>query len=138
MLALHFAVLMEMCIGDQQYVTLLFYLDDICVFAENADDMLDRVELVFQRLKSFNLKVKPKKSFYFQDEVNFLGHILSAKGMSPNPEKVEKVKNWPIPTNPKEVHFFCRSCLVLSAVYTKLRQMGRTTTRSHYTSQHHR
>ena len=101
-----FCRLMEMCIGDQQYVTLLFYLDDICVFAENADDMLDRVELVFQRLKSFNLKVKPKKSFYFQDEVNFLGHILSAKGMSPNPEKVEKVKNWPIPTNPKEVHSF--------------------------------
>ena len=101
-----FCRLMEMCIGDQQYVTLLFYLDDICVFAENADDMLDRVELVFQRLKSFNLKVKPKKSFYFQDEVNFLGHILSAKGVSPNPEKVEKVKNWPIPTNPKEVHSF--------------------------------
>ena len=101
-----FCRLMEMCIGDQQYVTLLFYLDDICVFAENADNMLDRVELVFQRLKSFNLKIKPKKSFYFQDEVNFLGHILSAKGMSPNPEKVEKVKNWPIPTNPKEVHSF--------------------------------
>ena len=101
-----FCRLMEMCIGDQQYVTLLFCLDDICVFAENADDMLDRVELVFQRLKSFNLKVKPKKSFYFQDEVNFLWHILSAKGMSPNPEKVEKVKNWPIPTNPKEVHSF--------------------------------
>ena len=34
-----FCRLMEMCIGDQQYVTLLFYLDDICVFAENADDM---------------------------------------------------------------------------------------------------
>ena len=101
-----FCRLMEMCIGDQQYVTLLFYLDDICVFAENADDMLDRVELVFQRLKSFNLKVKPKKSFYFQDEVYFLWHILSAKGVSPNPEKVEKVKNWPIPINPKEVHSF--------------------------------
>ena len=56
-----FCHLMEMCIGDQQYVTLLFYLDDIWVFAENADDMLDRVELVFQRLKSFNLKVNLKK-----------------------------------------------------------------------------
>ena len=29
--------LMEMCIGDQQYITLLFYLDDICVFAKTAD-----------------------------------------------------------------------------------------------------
>ena len=32
-----FCHLMEMCIGNQQYVTLLFYLDDICVFAETAD-----------------------------------------------------------------------------------------------------
>ena len=27
-----FCCLMEMCLGDQQYLTLLFYLDDICVF----------------------------------------------------------------------------------------------------------
>ena len=73
---------------------------------KNVDDMLDRVELVFQWLKAFNLKVKPKKSFFFQDEVNFLRHILSAKGVSPNPQKMEKVKNWPIPTNPKEEHSF--------------------------------
>ena len=36
-----FCHLMEMCIMDQQYITLLFYLDDICVFAETADQMLD-------------------------------------------------------------------------------------------------
>ena len=34
-----FCHLMEMCIEDQQYVTLLFYLDDICVFAETADQI---------------------------------------------------------------------------------------------------
>ena len=95
-----------MCIGDQQYVTLLFYLDDICVFAETTDQMLDRVQLVFTHLKEFNLKIKPKKSYFFQTEVGFLGHVLSKKGVSPNPEKVKKVKNWPVPKNPKEVHSF--------------------------------
>ena len=49
-----FCRLMEMCIGDQQYVTLLFYLDDICIFAEMADQMLERIELVFSHLKEFN------------------------------------------------------------------------------------
>ena len=39
-----FCRLMEMCIGDQQYVTLLFYLDDICLFAESTDQMLNRIE----------------------------------------------------------------------------------------------
>ena len=101
-----FCRLMEMCIGDQQYITLLFYLDDICVFAETADQMLDRIQFTFGRLKEFSLKIKPKKSFFFQAEVNFLGHILSQRGVSPNPEKVAKIKDWPVPKTSKEVHSF--------------------------------
>ena len=101
-----FCRLMEMVIGDQQFVTLLFYLDDICIFANSADQMLDRIELVFSRLKQYQLKIKPKKSFFFQMEVSFLGHILSAKGISPNPKKVDKVRDWPIPKTSKEVHSF--------------------------------
>ena len=97
---------MEMCIGDQQYVMLLFYLDNICIFAETADQMLDRIELVFTHLKEFNLKIKPKKSHFFQTSVTFLGHILSANGVSPNREKVTKIKDWPTPKTPKEVHSF--------------------------------
>ena len=61
-----FCRLMEMCIGDQQYVTLLFYLDDLCIFVETADQMLHHIEFVFSRLKEFNLKIKPKKSHFFQ------------------------------------------------------------------------
>ena len=101
-----FCRLMEMCIGDQQYIMLPFYLDDICIFAETADQMLDHIELVFSRLKEFNLKIKPKKSHFFQTSVTFLGHILSADGVSPNPEKVAKIKDWPTPKTPKEVHSF--------------------------------
>ena len=66
-----FCCLMEMCIGDQQYVTLLFYLDDICVFAESADQMLDHIELVFSRLQEYHLKIKLKKSYFFQTSVTF-------------------------------------------------------------------
>ena len=101
-----FCRLMEMVIGDQQFVTLLFYLDDICIFANSADQMLDRIGLVFSRLKQYQLKIKPKKSFFFQTEVSFLGHVLSAKGISPNPEKVDKVRDWPVPKTSKEVHSF--------------------------------
>ena len=38
-----FCRLMEMCLGDQQYLTLLFYLDDICIFGSSVDEMLDRI-----------------------------------------------------------------------------------------------
>ena len=101
-----FCRLMEMCLGDQQYLTLLFYLDDICIFSSSVDEMLNRVEMVLERLQDFNLKIKPKKSFFFQSKVLFLGHILSKDGISPNPDKIQKVKDWPVPTNAKEVHSF--------------------------------
>ena len=68
--------------------------------------MLDRIVLVFGQLKEFNLKIKPKKSFFFQSSVLFLGHQLSKDGILPNPEKVNKVKDWPILKNAKEVHSF--------------------------------
>ena len=66
-----FCRLMEMCIGDQQYVMLLFYLDGICIFTEKADQMLDHIELVFSHLKEFNLKIKPKKSHFFKQALLF-------------------------------------------------------------------
>ena len=70
-----FCRLMEMVIGDLQFLTLLFYLDNICIFANSADQMLDRIKLVFSRLKQYQLKIKPKESFFFQTEVSFLGHM---------------------------------------------------------------
>ena len=71
-----FCHLMEMCLGDQQYLMLLFYLDDICIFSSSIDEMLDRIAMVLYHLKEFNLKIKPKKLFFFQSNVLFLGHIM--------------------------------------------------------------
>ena len=78
--------------------------------------MLDQTELVFSRLKQYQLKIKPKKSFFFQTDVSFLGHVLSAKGISPNPKKVDKVWDWPIPKTSKEVHSF----VSLASYYCRL------------------
>ena len=36
----------------------------------------------------------------------FLGHVLSADGISANPEKVDKVRDWLVPSNAKELHLF--------------------------------
>ena len=94
-----FCCLMEMCLGNQQYIT-LFYLNDICVFSSMV------VGLVLYCLKEFNLKINPKKTYFFQSSVIFLGHVLSKDGISPNPEKVDKVRNWPVPKSMKEVHSF--------------------------------
>ena len=61
----HFCHLMEMCLGDQQFLTLLLYLDAICVFAANIDEMLVHIELVFKHLEEFNSKIKLKNAISF-------------------------------------------------------------------------
>ena len=81
-----FCCLMEVCWGDQQFLTLLLYLDDICIFATNVDEMLDQIEMVFRRLKDSNLKIKPKKCHFSQCSVVFMRYVLSVDGISVNPE----------------------------------------------------
>ena len=101
-----FCHLMEMCLGDQLFVMLLLYLDDICVFVASIDEMLDQIELVFSRLKEFNPKLKPKKCHFFQQRIVFLGCVLSACGISTNLQKVDAVKYWPVPRSAKELYSF--------------------------------
>ena len=79
---------------------------NFCVFAAHIK------EKVFKRLKAFNLKIKPNKCHFFQHSVVFLGHALSADGISANPEKDDKVKNR---TVPKGNTFFPRVGIRLSA-----------------------
>ena len=59
-----FCCLMEQCLGDHQFVTLLLYLDDICIFLPTIGDVLGCIHLVFDRLKQLNLKIKPRSAHF--------------------------------------------------------------------------
>ena len=96
---------MKQCLGNQQLITLLLYLYNICIFAQDVSTMLDWIELIFNQLKPLNLKIKPKKC-YFQASMSFLGHIMSVNGISVNCKKVGKVRDRPVPKNAKELHSF--------------------------------
>ena len=108
-----FCHLMEMCLVEQQFLTLLLYLDNISDFAVSIDKMLDRIQFVFERLEAFNLKIKPPKSHLFQCSVLFLGHVLSAEGISTNSEESEECPELPVPTSTQELH----SLLGLASYY---------------------
>jgi hypothetical protein len=68
--------------------------------------MLERLSQVFNRLRAANLKLKPSKCFLFRERVAYLGHIVSAKGVAPDPQKIQKVTEWPAPQNVSEVRQF--------------------------------
>ena len=97
---------MEQCLDNQQAASLLLYLDNIFILSPDVRAMLELIELVFSWMKAFNLKIKQKKCYFFQTSMIFLGHVLSADGISANPEKVEKVRNWLVLKITKELHSF--------------------------------
>ena len=70
----------------------LCYLDDIIIIGRTFEEALENLQLVFQRLREANLKLKPKKCFLFQPKVTYLGHVGSESGISCDPAKIEAVE----------------------------------------------
>ena len=99
----------KVLIGLHSHI-LIVYLDDIVIYSSSFEQGLERLELVFTRLRTANLKLKAKKCNLFKKEVIFLGHKISEKGIETDPAKVEAVQNWPTPTNVTELRSFVGLC----------------------------
>ena len=101
-----FQRLMEACLGDENFESLVLYLDDILVFSSTIEEHIERLDVVFTKLKAHGLKIKPSKCNFFRKEVKYLGHVVSEDGVSTDPAKTEAIKNWPKPTTEKELRSF--------------------------------
>ena len=84
----------------------LVYMDDIIVFSTSLQEHLENLAKIFICLKRFNMKVQLDKSEFLHKEVAFLGHLVTSEGVKPNPDKIEIIKNWPLPKNEKELRGF--------------------------------
>ena len=75
------------------------YIDDILIFSETEEDHIKHVRTILEVLKRERLFAKPKKCKFQQTEVQFLGHVVTATGIKPDPSKVFVVKDWPQPAD---------------------------------------
>lgn len=98
--------LMEECLGDYNMTICVIYIDDLIVFADTFEEHLRRLDLILTRLHECKLKLSPEKCYFIQSRVSFLGHVVSEDGIETDPAKIEKVKNWPTPSNPDELRSF--------------------------------
>ena len=82
------------------------YLDDIIIYSRSEKEHLEYLEEIFSRLKAAGLKLKLEKCCFFKKHIQYLGHLISAEGIEPLPEKLESIAKMPAPKNPKEVKQF--------------------------------
>lgn len=98
--------LMEECLGDLHLKICYIYLDDLIIISSTYEEHIENLEKVFNKLRENGLKLSPKKCSFLLTKVKYVGHIVSASGIEADPDKIEKISQWPTPKNPKEVRQF--------------------------------
>jgi hypothetical protein len=101
-----FQDLMQTVFKDQLYIFVLVYIDDILIFSGTEEEHLKHLEQVLKILREHKLYAKLKKCEFFKDQVEYLGHIVSAKGIQVDPRKIQAIEQWPVPASLTELRSF--------------------------------
>jgi len=80
---------MQIILHDLLYVCCICYLDDIIVFGETPEQLMENLDRVFTRLKEKGLKTKPSKCVLFRSPIDFLGHMVLADGIQYHPSMLK-------------------------------------------------
>lgn len=73
------------------------YFDDILVGGETFEECKKNLEIVFERLSKFNVKIRTEKCKFFQNKVEYLGHVITEHGIAPKKNKMQAIFDAPSP-----------------------------------------
>ncbi len=82
------------------------YLDDILIASSNEDEHLQHLQQVLQRLQQYGLVLNMEKWELGRQQVDFLGHHITAEGATPITRHVEAVQNFSRPQDKKQLQSF--------------------------------
>jgi len=82
------------------------FIDDILIYSSSQMEHAYHLREVLETLRRNKLYAKLSKCEFWLNEVVFLGHVISEKGISVDPKKIEVVLKWERPTNVTEIHSF--------------------------------
>lgn len=100
---------------QQRLVDLLFrefelnvfcYLDDIIVVSKDFNGHVSLLLRVLDKLRQANLTINLEKCKFFRSQLKYLGYVVDSVGLRTDPEKVEAILNYPIPSNRKDLKRF--------------------------------
>ena len=86
------------------------------IYSQTFEDHVRHLQQVLQLLLRDQWKVKLSKCEFAQNQIAYLGHIISANGVAIDPAKITAIEHWKAPTSAKEL----RSFLGLAGFYRKI------------------
>ena len=86
----------------------LVFLDDILIYSNSLEEHNTHLQLVLQTLQKNQLFLKQSKCSFAQPQLEYLGHIISSKGVATDPNKIAAMLHWPTPTTFIELRAFLR------------------------------
>ena len=101
---------MDLIFAGIKWISCLIYLDDIIVFSNSFEDHLKDVRDVFERLRKFNLVLKPSKCFFCRPDFVYLGHRITPHGVAPDPKKIKAVSEMKRPSDKSKLRSFLGLC----------------------------
>ena len=94
-------------LAEKLNIFVVVYLDDILIYTKDpGQPHVEAVRWVLDQLQKHSLFANLKKCRFHQDEVRFLGYVVSSKGISMEAERIEVVKDWPEPKSVRDIQVF--------------------------------
>ena len=82
------------------------YIDDLLIASSSPEEHEQHIQLVFQRLSDYGIIVNPSKCQFGATSLQFLGHLIDSDGIRPLEEKVQVVRDFPLPTSHRKLREF--------------------------------
>jgi hypothetical protein len=93
----HFMYLMNSIFMSELDKFVVVFIDDILVYSKNEEEHTRHLHVILQQLRDHQLYAKFSKCAFWLKEVPFLGHVISAEGITVDPSKVQEVLDWKSP-----------------------------------------
>ena len=82
------------------------YIDDIIVTGRTASEHFKNLEAVLHRLNDFGLHIRPDKCNFMQEQLKYLGYIVSKESRRPDPARINAILRMPTPKNVADLRSF--------------------------------
>jgi hypothetical protein len=105
-----FSRLMSLVLKGLSPLICVCFIDDCAVVAPSFDEAVHNIEVVLERFRAANLKLKPSKCKLFQLSIKFLGHRVSRDGIQVDNDKVACIQAWKFPKSISELRGFISLC----------------------------